>query len=173
MKTLEWMLIPVAVISSSAYATTYMSVEQAQAAIFPNAQLTKSFLTLTAEQAAAIEKNTGVSVRVKEVQRWKSSDGGSFLLDEVVGKHEFFTIAVGLTAEGGVKQIEILNYKESYGSEVRNDAWRKQFVGKTSTASVKLTDDIKNISGATLSCRHVTDAVRRLLATYDIALKST
>jgi Na+-transporting NADH:ubiquinone oxidoreductase subunit NqrC len=56
---------------------------------------------------------------------------------------------------------------------VRNEAWRKQFTGKTSTASLKLGDDIRNISGATLSCRHVTDAVKRLLATYDIALKAS
>jgi len=29
---------------------------------------------------------------------------------------------------------------------------------------------IRNISGASLSCRHVTDGVRRLLSTYAIVL---
>ena len=168
-----WMLIPVAVISTSAYAATYMSVEQAQAAIFPGAQLSRAFVTLTQEQASAIEKKSGVNVRKTEVQLWKASDGGLFMVDEVVGKHEFFTIAVGLKTDGSVKQIEILDYKETYGYEVRNEAWRHQFTGKTSAAQLKLTDDIKNISGATLSCRHVTDAVKRLLTTYDIALKSS
>jgi Na+-translocating ferredoxin:NAD+ oxidoreductase RnfG subunit len=167
------MLIPAAVISTSAYAVTYMTVEQAQAAIFPGAQLTRAFITLTKEQASAIEKKTGVNVRKTEVQVWKSADGGHFIVDEVVGKHEFFTIALGLNADSSVKQIEILDYKESYGYEVRNEAWRKQFTGKTATASLKLGDDIKNISGATLSCRHVTDAIKRLLTTYDIALKSS
>ncbi len=168
-----WMWIPVAVISSSAYATTYMTVEQAQAAMFPGAQLTKAFVTLTKDQAAAIEKKSGVNVRKTEVQLWKTSDGGLFIVDEVVGKHEFFTIALGLNADSSVKQIEILDYKESYGYEVRNEGWRKQFTGKTSAAPLKLEGDIKNISGATLSCRHVTDAVKRLLVTYDIALKSS
>ena len=168
-----WMLIPVAVISTSAYATTYLTVEQAQAAIFPGATLTKAFLTLTPEQKSAIEKKSGVNVLKKDVQLWKTGDGGYFIVDEVVGKHEFFTIAVGLKADGSVKQIEILDYRETYGYEVRNEAWRQQFVGKTSAARLKLTDDIKNIGGATLSCKHVTDAVKRLLVTYDTALKST
>jgi Na+-translocating ferredoxin:NAD+ oxidoreductase RnfG subunit len=49
--------------------------------------------------------------------------------------------------------------------------WRAQFVGKTSKSTLKLDSDIKNISGATLSCRHITDGVKRLLAFYEIALK--
>jgi|SRR5581483_11839230 len=172
MRDPTWLLIPAVVISSAAYGATYLTVEQAQAAIFPGAQLTASPVALTKEQVGAIEKKSGVNVRNSEVKLWKSSDGGVFIVDEVVGKHEFFTIAVGLNHDGSVKQIEIMDYKESYGYEVRNEAWRKQFTGKTSAAPLKLTDDIKNISGATLSCRHVTDAVKRLLATYDIAIKS-
>jgi hypothetical protein len=149
-----------------------MTVEQAQAAIFPGAQLTRAFVTLSEEQVWAVEKRTGSSVLWREVQRWKSSDGGSFLVDEVVGDHEFFTIAVGLDAEGDAKQIEILDYRESYSSEEVDDSWSKELIGKTPTASFELTDDIGNISCGTLSARHITDALRRLLAIYDIALKS-
>jgi Na+-translocating ferredoxin:NAD+ oxidoreductase RnfG subunit len=46
-----------------------------------------------------------------------------------------------------------------------------QFAGKTAADPLRLDGDIKNISGATLSCRHITDAVKRLLATYEVALK--
>ena len=173
MQTPAWLLIPVAVISTSAYATTYMTVEQAQAAIFPGATLTAAPLTLTPDQTSAIEKKSGVNVLEKEVKLWKTGDGGYFIVDEVVGKHEFFTIAVGLKNDGSVKQIEILDYRETYGYQVREEAWRRQFVGKTSADHLKLTDDIKNIGGATLSCKHVTDAVKRLLVTYDTALKSS
>jgi Na+-translocating ferredoxin:NAD+ oxidoreductase RnfG subunit len=168
-----WMLIPVAAISSSAYAATYMTVEQAQAAIFPGTQLTRAFVCLTHEQMSAIEKQTGVSVRTTEVQVWKSAEGAYFFVDQAIGKHELFTIALGVNADSSIKRIEILDYKESYGYEIRNEAWRKQFAGKSSANSLKLGDDIKNISGATLSCRHVTETVKRLMATYDIALKSS
>src|SRR5580693_5120719 len=107
MQTPAWLLIPVAVISTSAYATTYMTVEQAQAAIFPGATLTPAPMTLSPEQKSAIEKKSGVNVLKKEVKLWKTGDGGYFIVDEVVGKHEFFTIAVGLKNDGSVKQIEI------------------------------------------------------------------
>jgi Na+-transporting NADH:ubiquinone oxidoreductase subunit NqrC len=70
-----------------------------------------------------------------------------------------------------VKQIEVMDYRENYGAEIREGKWRSQFAGKTSKSKLKLDDDIKNISGATLSCRHVTDGVKRLLAFYEVALK--
>src|SRR5262249_53779139 len=158
--------IPFAAISTSVHATTYMTIEQAQAAMFPGAQLTRAFVTLTREQMSAIETRTGVNVRKAQVQAWKSTDGGYFIVDEGMRQNKLFTIALGLNPDSSVKRIEILDYKESYGYEIRNEAWRKQFTGKTATDPVKLGDDIKNISGATLSCRHVTDAVKRLLATY-------
>ena len=126
MQTPAWLLIPVAVISTSAYATTYMTVEQAQAAIFPGATLTAAPMTLTPDQKSAIEKKSGVNVLKKDVQLWRTGDGGYFIVDEVVGKHEFFTIAVGLNTDGSVKQIEILDYRETYGYEVRNEAWRQR-----------------------------------------------
>jgi Na+-transporting NADH:ubiquinone oxidoreductase subunit NqrC len=69
-----------------------------------------------------------------------------------------------------VKDVEILDYRETYGDQVRHPEWRAQFVGRRHGAKLKLTDDIKNISGATLSCLHVTDGVKRLLATHALVL---
>jgi len=176
MKTGQWTWLPiicapVPAIAVPAYAATYLTVEQAQQAIFPGQKLSQSFVTLTSEQAREIERRSDAKVRHKEVQLWKASGGGCFIVDEVVGKHEFITYAVGLNADGTVKQIEIMTYRESYGYEVRNADWRAQFVGKNVSAPLKLSQDIKNISGATLSCRHITDGVKRILATYEIALK--
>jgi Na+-translocating ferredoxin:NAD+ oxidoreductase RnfG subunit len=176
MKTGQWTWLPiicapVPAIAVPAYAATYLTVEQAQQSIFPGQKLSQSFVTLTSEQAREIERRSDAKVRHKEVQLWKASGSGYFIVDEVVGKHEFITYAVGLNADGTVKQIEIMTYRESYGYEVRNADWRAQFVGKNVSAPLKLSQDIKNISGATLSCRHITDGVKRILATYEIALK--
>ena len=171
MKLDQWVWLPVAAISTSVYATTYFSTEEAQQAIFPGEKLTPAFFTLSDAQAKKIEDTTDVNVRHKDIKAWKASGGGWFFLDEVVGKHEFITYAVGLHADGSVKQIEIVDYRESYGYEVRNPDWRRQFIGKTAAAPLKLEQDIHNISGATLSARHVTDGVKRVLATYAIAFK--
>jgi Na+-translocating ferredoxin:NAD+ oxidoreductase RnfG subunit len=110
-------------------------------------------------------------VRSRKVDVWKVDGGGWLIVDEVLGKHEFITYAVGLNADGSVKQIEIMDYRETYGYQVRNADWRAQFVGKTSQSNVVLGDGIQNISGATLSSRHITDGVRRVLAFHDVALR--
>jgi len=54
---------------------------------------------------------------------------------------------------------------------VRNASWRAQFVGKSAASPLQLNGDIKNISGATLSSKHVTDGVKRILNIYEASLK--
>jgi len=166
-----WVVLPVVVVSSAAHATTYFSTEQAQQAIFPGQRLTAAFVTLSDSQAKAIEQASGIDVRNREVHAWKVEGGGWFVLDEVVGKHEFITYAVGIDASGAVSGLEIVDYRETYGYQVRDPAWRSQFVGKTAADPLKLSRDIRNVSGATLSCKHIADGVKRVLATYEVALK--
>jgi len=160
-----------ALIAPSAFAVRYLTVDQAQQAIFPSKSFTAAPVKLTSSQRKAIEQASGLRVLHDEQQVWRVSGDSWFIVDEVVGKHEFITYAVGLNADGSVKQIEIMDYREAYGGQIRDQKWRAQFVGKTSKSPLKLDNDIKNISGATLSCRHITDGVKRLLAFYEIALK--
>jgi Na+-transporting NADH:ubiquinone oxidoreductase subunit NqrC len=160
-----------ALVAPSAFAVQYLSVDQAQKAIFPGKTFTPTPVRLTSSQRKAIEQASGVRVLRDEQQVWRVSNGDWFIVDEVVGKHEFITYAVGLNADGSVKQIEIMDYRETYGGQIRDQKWRAQFVGKTTKSTLKLDSDIKNISGATLSCRHITDGVKRLLAFYEITLK--
>ena len=160
-----------ALIAPSAFAVRYLTVDQAQQAIFPGKSFTAAPVKLTSVQRKAIEQASGVRVLHDEQQVWRVSGGGWFIVDEVVGKHEFITYAAGLNPEGSVKQIEIMGYRETYGGQIRDQKWRAQFVGKTSKSTLKLDSDVKNISGATLSCRHITDGVKRLLAFYEIALR--
>jgi hypothetical protein len=169
----RWAVLPAAVaIAPCAYATQYLTIEQAQQLIFPGATLApEETVRISDEQRREIERRTGLNVRQREQRVWRSNQGGFFIVDEVVGKHEFITYAAGINADGSVRQIEILDYRESYGYEVRTPAWRRQFVGKRAGDHLKLDEDIKNIGGATLSCRHITDGVKRLLAFYEVALK--
>ena len=154
------------------YAAVYLTIEQAQQAVFPGGTFTPASLHLTEDQCKQIKKLTGVPVRVKDPKIWKVDGGGYFIVDEVLGKHEFIIYAVGINADGSVKQIEIMDYRETYGYEIRDESWRKQFAGKTGRSPLKLDEDIKNISGATLSSRHITDGVKRVLAMYETVLHS-
>jgi len=169
---LLYVMLPTAVIgSTSGYAVTYLTLEQAQAALWPETKFASQTIKLTAAQCRAIETAAGVRVRQPDFKAWRTASGGWFLIDHVIGKHEFITYALAVTADGNVAGLEILDYRETYGGEVRNDKWRQQFTGKTTNAPLKLDHDIKNITGATLSCRNITDGVKRLLATHALVLK--
>jgi Na+-translocating ferredoxin:NAD+ oxidoreductase RnfG subunit len=173
-----WLLIPAIVLPAAApaYAVQYLSTEQAQKLMYPQADgFVSAPLQLSAEQKQFVEKASGVRIRFPEQPMWKVMDGGRqtgwFIVDEVYGKHEFITYAVAIGMDGAVRGVEILDYRETHGSEIKNPKWRAQFNGKTLNSELKLDEDIQNISGATLSCRHITDGVKRLLAMHEAALK--
>jgi Na+-translocating ferredoxin:NAD+ oxidoreductase RnfG subunit len=165
-----WLAPCAALIAAPVGGTTYFTVEQAQAALFPGAQMTSHPVTLTPQQVKVIEKASGTRVREKAVKVWSASTGGWFYLDQVIGKHELITYGLALDAQGVVRGLEILDYRETYGGEVRDPKWRAQFVGKKMGSPLRLDADIINLSGATLSSRNITTGVRRLLATHALVV---
>lgn len=173
---IRWITVPALVVAAPAYAVQYLSVEQAQAALFPaGTQFAPQALALTAEQKQAIAQAGGQRVRDFRPKVWRAErDGqahGWFLVDQVIGKHEFITYAVAIGADGAVRGVEVMDYRETYGYEIRNPNWRRQFAGKRHGDALELGTDIQNISGATLSCRNVTNGVKRLLALHATALR--
>lgn len=176
----RFLAVPVAVLSvpGAGYAAQYLTVEQAQKAIFgPSARFERLSVRLDKPVAGEIEKFAGVKLRFPDVPVWRADENGKpagyFFVDEVYGKHEFITYAVGIDADGRVRQVEIMDYRETYGYQVREASWRAQFVGKSIADPLKLETDIQNISGATLSCRHVIEGVRRILAIHDRVLRKS
>ena len=176
---MNWKPNPYAVVGLSilvapifAQAKIYVSSEQAQQILFPNKVLSKSPIIITDDLQEKMRAASSIRHPLQGDRIWRSSDGGWFVIDEVVGKHEMITYAVALNAKGSVLGIEVLEYVESYGYEVAEAQWRKQFVGKTINDPIKLNQDIQNIGGATLSCKHLTDGVKRITVLYDLTLKN-
>ena len=175
---IRW-LAPAAIIvaaSPQCLAAKYMSLEQAQSLIFAQAQeFVPAPVTLTSEQIERIERQSGVKVRVPEQHVWQARTAGKllgwFIVDQVIGKHELITYALGINADGSVRQFQVIEYREAYGYQVRELKWRDQFVGKTLADPLKVGTDIVNISGATLSSEHVTDGIKRLLAFHQVVLR--
>ena len=150
---------------AGALAVDYMSAEQAQKLMFPQAdafELRELPLDAALSQQLAA---AGVKPQAPRLQLRLARQGGAVqgyvVVDEVIGKFERITYAVGMNADGSIRQVEVLSYRESHGHEIRLPAWRKQFVGKTAAAPLQVGEDIANISGATLSCTHLTEGVRR------------
>jgi hypothetical protein len=171
-------LAPLALVAGAALAPqtcaarVFATVEQAQKDMFGAAALKPTPVVLTAAQQDQLKAVSSVSLPFQGNRVWRAADGGWFVVDEVVGKHELITYAVGLNADGTVRRVEVLEYRESYGGEVAGEGWLRQFVGKSAGSPVKVGQDIANISGATLSSRHLADGVHRVLALYASVLRT-
>jgi len=152
-----WTPLAAACVAAPVHAAQYLSVEQARRVLFPTAD---AFAPAT----------------LSGLRAWAASSAGALLghvlVDDVVGKHDLITYAVGIGTDGAIRGVEILDYREPRGGEVRDPRWRAQFVGKRGSSPLRLDEDIQNISGATLSCRHVTEGVRRLLELYARSAKN-
>jgi len=170
-------IIPASLVpAASSFAAEYLTVPMAQKALFPDAdRFVDAKVSLTDDQRDAIRKLSDVRQRTAEQPVWRAEKQGQllgwFIVDDVIGKHEFITYAAAIAPTGQVLGVEVLVYRETYGFQIRDAAWRDQFKGKTLQDHFKLDDDIRNITGATLSSRNVMNGVKRLLALAQVALQ--
>lgn len=150
-RRMKWVVSSLAIVSSispAAYSAEYMSIGEAQRGAFPSAT-----------------KFAPVDSRA-----WKAMAGeqslGLVVFDHVIGKHLYIDYSVAIGADGRVRRVDILKYRESYGEEVADGSWLAQFVGKSSGSALRVGIDVRNITGATLSSHHVAEGVKRVLAVY-------
>ena len=159
-----------------AVATEYLSVEGAQKALFPQAdRFTEMVLALSPTQRERVTALAGPQPPHRSLRAWRALHGDELLgfvfIDEVIGKEDFITYAVAIDARGRLSAPEVLAYRESHGGEIRGEAWRRQFAGRQGLDQLRVQTDIKNIAGATLSCEHVTEGVRWVMALWQVALQ--
>lgn len=165
-------LLPVAVVA----AAEYLSVDAAQKAVYSEAdRFQEIVLQQSPEQLQTLLARAGPQPPHGIIRVWSASKNGVVLghmfVDEVIGRQNLITYAVGIDTNGTLRNLEIMAYRESHGGEIRNPAWRAQFAHRGDLAQLRFGSDIKNISGATLSSEHVTQGVRWLVALWQAALR--
>lgn len=160
-------LLAAAAVPVVVHAATYGTADEVARRAFKSATAFADVLVAPSpEDAAALAAPGGAPHGALRTIEARQGDSvlGRVIVDSVVGKFELIDYAVALDPAGKVLAVEILTYREGHGAEVRLPAWRNQFVGKSAADPVHVGSDIANISGATLSCTHVTDGVHRLVA---------
>jgi FMN-binding domain len=165
-------LLGLGVVSASnmAHSIVYMTEEKASQMLLPQAD---KFQAIELNLSEAMQKQIAQLSQTRVPQAYsprcvvatgKAERVGWVLFDKVIGKYDLIDYAVGFNSEFVCTGLEILVYRESHGGEVRQGGWRYQFVGKKNPNMMKVGDDIRNISGATLSCVHLTEGAQRLAA---------
>ncbi len=148
--------------------TVYLTPEEALKRAFQNSQqVISDKKQLTDPQKSFVEKTLGKALAKTQWTFYLGKSGkqtdGYALIDNEVGKTEPITFMTMIGPDGKVRQVEILVYREPIGGEIQSDNFRKQFLNKTAADPVRSGQDIKNISGATLSSRAVSLGVKRAL----------
>jgi len=176
-RALLLLLAPPAIVlpGAAAHAVQYLDLAAVQKALFPSAtRFEPVAITLSEEQRRAVAQSSPTRTPIPTDRVFRAlRDGellGHLVVDEVYGKHEFITYAVAIDPGGALIGIEIMDYRETHGGEVREPEWRAQFRGKRAGDAFDLGSDIVNISGATMSCKHISDGVKRVLALHATVL---
>ena len=143
--------------------------------IFPEADSVEpEAVFLTAEQAARVEDlaRSPLESQLLTVHVGRKGDEtlGYAFLDIHVVRTQPEALFVVLTPQGDVDSVLIVAFHEPL-EYMPSERWQAQFPGKTLTPDLQVKRAIAPISGATLSAHAMTDAVRRALAVYQVALK--
>lgn len=153
-------------------AEVFLSDEDALKLAFPGeAAFEKKRIVVTADKVEAIKAQLRMNKRFKRIFRYYEGKKGDQLLgyaviDEVFGKSRPITYMLVVNPDLSIRFVEILAYRESHGGEIKREGFRKQFVGKTADDPIRNGEDIKNISGATISCRSLSDGIKNKMAYF-------
>jgi len=150
----------------SGHAQVYFSVRGLLAEQFSRSELVEfQRVHLSAKRRDEIQRQLGQALEKEEyifyVARSADRVDGYALFDHEIGQHEYIDFATFFDAAGRVTRVEVVAYREPYGEGIRSKRFRDQFIGKEAESGFRPGHDIDVISGATLSARAMTKAVKR------------
>lgn len=152
----------------------YLSEEQAVRTAIPNAvKVDAELKQLTPEQRTSLERSSSLHFSESPYKFFVGHDsegkpaGYAVIMNEI-GKEQFITFIVGVTAEGQVGDVAVMEFRESRGSEVREKRFTRQFRGKKASDAIQVDRDITNYTGATLSAHAMARGVKKALLLTDL-----
>lgn len=120
-----------------------------------------SVLNLSGETKERAKRIMAHSYKESRVRHWTQGNRSVWILEEI-GKTQ--PITTGFIVDGGrIKSVEILIYRESHGWEVSKPFFTAQFANASLKSGDQLSNEVKNVAGATLSVRAVTKLARLAL----------
>ena len=142
-------------------AENYISRNEFLAAAFNHQEPERKMLWLDSTHRDTIAEILGHPYRGLRIRYWAVNDRLAWILDEI-GKDK--PITIGVVAEAGrVMGVEVLEFRESRGAEVRYEFFTRQFLGAGLGPDLRLDQHIDGITGATLSVRAVIDVTELAL----------
>jgi Na+-translocating ferredoxin:NAD+ oxidoreductase RnfG subunit len=172
-------------LSTVCVAITVLTKEQAlEEVFFSGAEIETETQKLTKEKRKQIEDRLGGSLVYRQegsesadVERQREvtfyfgkKDGdrkGVAIIDVQPGKWGPVEFITAMDIKGNVKAVRVMSYQEVRGRPIARLAFMNQYRGKNVNSTLTVGKDIVGISGATISSRSATFAVKKALVLYE------
>ena len=171
--------LPLAAVAAAG-ARVLVTVDEALALGFPGATIERGTIYLTEEQKARVKELAGgedeppAIVHPYRAVLHGKLDGkpdsalvGTAYFDVHVVRTLQETVMVTVDPAGRVGRVEVLAFDEP-PDYLPRAAWYRQFDGRALDAELDLRRAIRPVTGATLTARATTAAVRRVLAVHQV-----
>lgn len=167
------------------FAFTLLTKEQAlKEAFWSGAQIETETKELTGQILEDIKKRLGGSLvyeqqgsesaKVKEKHTVEFNFGlkdgvkkGVAIIDTEPGKWGPVEFITTMDVKGTVKSVKVMSYQEQRGRPIARSSFMNQYRGKSSSSLLEVGKDIVGVSGATISSRAATFAVKKAIVIYD------
>ncbi|HYO12438.1 MAG TPA: FMN-binding protein [Thermoanaerobaculia bacterium] len=154
-----------------AFAKVFLTVEEALRLAFPGCEVTRRTAYLTPEQVRRARELSRGEVPSALVTSYAATRGGQPAGTAYFDTHRVRTLPetlmVVVDPQGKVARVEVISFREPEEYLPRG-AWYEQFQSEALDRDLQLKRDIHPVTGATLTARATTNAVRRVLALHRV-----
>lgn len=172
-------------LSTICVAITVLTEEQAlEEVFFTDAEIEPETKKLTKEKLKQIEDRLGGSLiyhqegsesedvqSTREITFYFGKKNGErkgvAIIDVQPGKWGPVEFITAMDMNGTVKAVRVMSYQEIRGRPIARLAFMNQYRGKNVNSPLTVGKDIVGVSGATISSRSATFAVKKALVLYD------
>ena len=158
-------------LSGALQAKVFLTVDEALRLAFPGATVERRTSYLTETQRGKASELAGLPVPSRLVHAYVATAGGRAAGTAYFDTHRVRTlpetVMVVLDPSGKVRRVEVLSFNEPQ-DYLPGGGWYGQFAGRGLDERLALKRDIRPLTGATLTARATTGAVRRVLAVHRV-----
>lgn len=156
-------------------AATYLTQTEALDQAFPGAAVERRGYVLTDAQMKEAARLAGAKLPSALATAYVATRDGAVVGTAYFDVHRIHslteTLMIVVTPDGQVADLVVLAFYEPAKYRAP-EAWMKQFLSRKLDDRLNLKQDIQGISGATLTARATTKAVRRTLALHAVLNRS-
>ena len=154
-----------------AAAKVFLTVDEAVKLAFPGCEVARRSAFLKPEQVKKARDLSGAEVPSAVVTYYAATRNGQPAGTAYFDTHRVRTLPetlmIVVDPQGKVGRVEVISFREPEDYMPRG-VWYAQFLGRSLDSELQLKRGIRPVTGATLTARATTDAVRRVLALHQV-----